>query len=172
MNKVKTILFASNLDENSRSFFSVAAVLAAQMNTRVIVLHVQERLQESYEGIAVGIFGARRWGEILHEYLQSGRESDLKNDSEKQIIGAALAQLGRESERVVSGFNSTECEFIIKEGDIVEEIVKLSEVHKCDMVIMGSSKSSSSGITVGPYIKSVVKKMKIPVVIAPHQFEN
>ncbi len=160
---VKTILFASNLNENSRTFFAVTAALAAQMKTRVIVLHVLERLQESYEGIAVGIFGASRWGEILHEY----RESASEEDSEKLIIGAALHQLCQDSEKSVGGFGDKECEFIISEGDIVEEIVTQSKNHHCDMVVMGASKGSPSGITVGPYIKSVLKKLSIPILIAP-----
>ncbi len=165
--KVRTILFASNLTENSRSFFTVSAALTVQLKARIIILHVVEKLQETYEGIAVAIFGAKKWQDILHDYRQGSYRHSFEKDPEKQMIRAALGELCRDSERKINGFEAVKREFVIKEGDVVEEIVAQSEEHHCDMIIMGASSGSLPGVFVGPHIKSVIKKTDMPVTIAP-----
>ncbi|MBU2511510.1 universal stress protein [bacterium] len=165
--RVKTILSAFSLTETSRSFFTVSAALAAQLKARMVILHVVEQLQETYEGIAAAIFGAKKWQDILHEYRQDIHQPVFESDPEKQMISAVFDELCRDSEKRISGFESVKREFLIREGDIVEEIITQSRERQCELIIMGASWGSLPGSFVGPNIKSVIRKAEMPVVIAP-----
>jgi nucleotide-binding universal stress UspA family protein len=167
--KIETILFASNLSETSRIAFSHAAVLAAQLNAKLILLHVLEKLPDSYEYRLKSLFGESRWNEILLGHKEEAQHALIGKISERQMARTALSQFCRDADTLsAEGQDSAaQDQFIVIEGDIIATILQQAEEHHCDLIIMGASKGLLSGTSVGHNIKSVLKKAKIPTLVIP-----
>ena len=164
---VKTILFTSNLSETSRIAFSHAAVLAGQLNAKIVLLHVIEIIPGSYESRLVGLFGERKWHELLGQHKAEAQHALIGKISSRQMIRTALSEFCRES-----GISDDQCglpqnEIVVKDGDVVEEILQQATEHDCDLIVMGASKGLLSGTAVGHNIKSVLKRSKVPTLVIP-----
>jgi nucleotide-binding universal stress UspA family protein len=164
---IKTVLFTSNLSENSRHAFNYAAMLTTQFNAKIILLHVVEKVPESVESRMRGLFGEGQWQGIVETHMKDAHQMLVGKVTSKQMIRAALSQFCEET-----GINAEECgyvdrEIVIKEGEVVEEILSHIKSHSCDVVVMGASKGFLTGTSVGPVIKSVLKKSKTPVMVIP-----
>jgi nucleotide-binding universal stress UspA family protein len=164
---IKTILFTSNLSETSRVAFNRAAVLAVQLNAKIVLLHVIEKLPESYDSRIMALFGDAQWAEILSRHKAEIQHALIGKISSRQMVRTALSEFCREA-----GIGKDQCgvdqnEIIIKEGDVIETILQESADHECDLIIMGASKGLLSGTSVGHNIKSVLKKSKVPTLVIP-----
>ena len=164
---IKTILFTSNLSESSRVAFNHAGLLATQLNAKIILLHVIEKIPESYESRIVGLFGEDRWTEILDRHKEEVQHALIGKISTRQMAHTALSEFCREA-----GIGKDQCggnqnEIIIKEGDVIETILQQAAEHDCDLIVMGASKGLLSGTSVGHCIKSVLKKANIPTLVVP-----
>jgi nucleotide-binding universal stress UspA family protein len=83
------------------------------------------------------------------------------------MIRSALSEFCRES-----GIGNDHCgviqnEIVIKEGDVVEEILSGAAEHSCDFIIMGTGKGLLTGSSVGHHIRSVLKKSSISTLVVP-----
>lgn len=164
---IKTILFTSNLSAVSRVTFGHAAVLAAQLKAKIVLLHVIEKLPENYESRMMGLFGHSRWHEVLLQHREEARHALVGKVSPRQMARSALSEFCRES-----GIGNEQCgildnEIVVKQGDIVEEILQQASEKSCDLIILGAGKGLLSGTSVGHVIKSVLKKSKIPALVVP-----
>ena len=164
---IKTILFTSNLSETSRVAFGHAALLASQLNAKIVLLHVIEKIPDSYESRMVGLFGEHKWHEILGQHKAEAQHALIGKISSRQMIRTALSEFCRES-----GIGEEQCgviqnEIVVKEGDVVDDILQQAAEHECDLIIMGASKGLLSGTAVGHNIKSVLKRSKVPTLVIP-----
>ena len=164
---IKTILFTSNLSENSRHAFNYAAMLTTQFNAKIVLLHVVEKIPDTVESRMRGLFGGDKWNGILETHMKEAHQMLVGKVTSKQMIRAALSQFCHET-----GIDADECgyverEIVIKEGEVVEVILDQIKAHNCDAVVMGASKGFISGTSIGPVIKSVLKKSKVPVLVIP-----
>ncbi len=164
---IKTILFTSNLSESSRVAFNHAGLLASQLNAKIILLHVVEKIPESYETRIVGLFGEDKWAEILARHKEEVQHALIGKISSRQMVHTALSEFCREA-----GIDKDQCggnqnEIIIKEGDVIETILQQAAEHGCDLIVMGASKGLLSGTSVGHHIKSILKKAKVPTLVVP-----
>ena len=170
--RVKTILFTSNLSENSRHAFNYAAMLTTEFNAKIVLLHVVEKMPETVESRMRGLFGDSHWEEILNSHMKDAHQMLVGKVTSKQMIRAALSQFCDEA-----GIDSGECgyverEIVIKSGDVVDEILEQSKTQKCDMIVMGAGKGFLSDTSIGPVIKSVMKRSRIPVMVVPPPEES
>lgn len=168
---IKTILFTSNLSATSRVTFSHAAVLATQLNAKIVLLHVTEKLSENYESRMMTLFGFSKWNEVLLQHKEEARHALVGKVSQKQMIRSALSEFCRESGIGKDQCNLPQYEVVVKEGDVVDEILRQATEHSCDLIIMGASKGLLSGSSVGHNIKSVLKKSKIPTLVVPSEHD-
>jgi nucleotide-binding universal stress UspA family protein len=164
---VKTILFTSNLSETSRIAFSHAALLASQLNAKIVLLHVIEKMPDSYESRMMGLFGENKWRDILDRHKAEAQHALIGKISSRQMIRTALSEFCRESAIGEDQCGVTPHEIVVKEGDVVEDILQQATEHGCDLIIMGASKGLLSGTAVGHNIKSVLKRSKIPTLVVP-----
>jgi nucleotide-binding universal stress UspA family protein len=164
---IKTILFTSNLSAISRVTFGHAAVLAAQLKAKIVLLHVIEKLPENYESRMMGLFGHSKWNEVLLQHREQARHALVGKVSPRQMARTALSEFCRES-----GIGNEQCgildnEIVVREGDVVEEILQQAVEKSCDLIILGAGKGLLSGTSVGHVIKSVLKQSKIPTLVVP-----
>jgi nucleotide-binding universal stress UspA family protein len=164
---IKTILFTSNLSETSRVAFSHAGLLATLLNAKIILLHVIEKIPESYESRIVGLFGEDKWTEILSRHKEEVQHALIGKISSRQMVRTALSEFCRQEGIGKDQCGGSQNEIIIKEGDVIETILQQAAEHECDLIVMGASKGLLTGTAVGHNIKSVLKKSKIPTLVVP-----
>lgn len=164
---INTILFTSNLSATSRVSFGHAAVLASQLKAKIVLLHIIEKLPENYESRMTGLFGQAKWHEVLLQHKEEARHALVGKVSPRQMARTALSEFCRESGNGNDQCASFPHEIVVKEGDVVEEILQQAAEHSCGVIIMGAGKGLLSGTSVGHIIKSVLKKSKIPTLIVP-----
>lgn len=167
LKKIDTILFATNLSEISRAAFNHTALLATQLKAKVILLHVIEKLPESYESLVGSLLGERQWQRIKEQHLNDAKSTLIGKISSRQIIRVVLEEFCRDN-----GISDDQCgtvstEIVIKQGDVVDTILQEATAHQCDLIAMGASKGLVSGTTLGAHIKSTMKKATVPVLIIP-----
>lgn len=167
LKKTETILFATNFSDASRAAFNHAAVLATQLKAKIVLLHVIEKLPESYESRINTLFGKERWEQIIQQHFQEARNILIGKISSRQLIHTALEQFCREA-----GIDENQCgnlstEVVIEQGDVANLIIQQAAEHQCDLIAMGASKGLISRTSLGSHIKSVMKKTTVPVLVIP-----
>ena len=165
--QLKTILFPTNLSENCRQAFDYAAIMATRFQATLVLLHVVERIPDYVEDRLRGLLGENQWNQI-----QATKESEVQKSltgkrSTNQLIKAALKQFCAQS-----GIDDDSCEYtsreiVITQGDVVDDIVDTADAYNCDMIIMGARKGLLGKTSMGPTIKSVIRRAKIPVLVVP-----
>lgn len=166
-NKYKTILFTSNLSKASRAAFKQAAMLATQFDAKLVLLHIMEGPPSSYEGYVSSVFGHDKWQEVLKNNREEAKHALVGKVTPKQVVRTALSEFCKEDKREDETYVIPSYEIVVKEGNVVEVILKQASEFKCDLIVMGASEGLLSGISVGGNIKSVLKKSKIPVLVVP-----
>jgi nucleotide-binding universal stress UspA family protein len=164
---IKTILFTSNLSDTSRVAFGYTAILAAQLQAKIVLLHIMEKLPENYESRIMGLFGSTKWQEVLSQHKEEARHALVGKVSPKQMVRTALGEFCREAGVASDGCGTMQNEIVVTEGDVVEEILRQAKDHACDLIVMGAGKGLLSGTSVGNNIKSVLKKANTPTLVVP-----
>jgi nucleotide-binding universal stress UspA family protein len=165
--QIQTILFTSNLTETSRIAYKQAAMLAAQLDAKIVLLHVIEMVPESYESRLKSLFGEKRWDEILLQHKEEAQHALIGKISERQMARTALSQFRQNSDAEDGRGSAAQDQIIVIEGDITATILDQAGEHHCDLIVMGASKGLISGTSVGHVIKSVLKKAAIPTLVIP-----
>ncbi len=167
METYKTILFTSNLSENSRYAFTHAARVARSFGSRLVLLYVIDQMPRQLQYRISSIFGEHRWKEILNRHMTEAKRALTGKVSSKQMIHVALNAFFDDEGISGAGGDLGGHEVIVKEGEIVKTILEQSELSRCDLIVMGASKGLLSGTTLGSNIKSVLKGAKVPVMVVP-----
>jgi nucleotide-binding universal stress UspA family protein len=163
----KTILFTSNLSTASRAAFKQAAMQAIKFDAKLVLLHVMEGTPKNYEGYVSSLFGHDQWQQILKNNREEAKHALVGKVTPKQMVRTVLNQFCKEDKKEDEEYAVPNYEIVVKEGDVVEVILKQAAEHKCDLIVMGASEGLLSGVSVGHNIKSVLKKSKVPVLVVP-----
>jgi nucleotide-binding universal stress UspA family protein len=163
---IQTILFATDLTENSRHAFRYASSLAARYGGRILLFHVIERLPQGVKNrldVLVGEGTAQKFSEAREREARAVLIGKRRDDAD---VRRALAEFygGAEEE---PGSSSGAFDLIIKEGRVEDEILKLAEENQCDLIVLGSHKGLLRGTAIGGSTKYVLHQSKIPVLIVP-----
>ncbi len=165
---ISNILFATNLSKNCAEAFDVVASMAVRYRATIILLHVTEKMPDSIEGRLKGMFGESKWQEISQSHATSARQILIGKRSSSKLIQTALEQFCADS-----GIDHTECgyvsrEVVIRDGEVVHEIIEQATSYNCDLIIMAARQGFLSKHTsIGPTIKSVLRNSRVPVLIVP-----
>jgi nucleotide-binding universal stress UspA family protein len=167
METYKTILFTSNLSENSRYAFNHAALLARGFGSKIVLLYVIDEMPRHLQYRISGIFGESRWKEMLDSHMKEANRSLTGKVSSKQMLKVALKAFYVDEGASGAEGGAARHEIIIKEGEVVKTILEQCELSHCDLIVMGASKGFLGGTSVGNNIKSVLKSTRVPVVVVP-----
>ena len=165
--RIKTVLFTTDLSENSRHAFHYAASVAARYDGDLIMLHVMEKLQVGVEQRLADFFGEEKWRQIRKDHEQQARDILIGKQKDHEIIRKALNAFCDSSNSDAAGCSFRKHEVVIREGKVVEEIVKLAREKECDLLVMGAHKGLLGATTVGSITKSVLHLSNIPVLVVP-----
>ena len=159
---IKTILYATDLGDNTRPVFRLAVSQARRYNARLLMLNVIEPL---------GTTGTA----IIANYL-SGEDADrINRDGPRDVLELMKKRLDAfcRDELAAYGLDRTPVtEILVATGNPSEQILEVANKYKADMIIMGKSTTSFLGsVVMGTTARRVSRHSDIPVLLVPNRKE-
>lgn len=170
---LQSILFATNLTENCRPAFEFAASMAIRYQATLVLLHVLEKAIPDYiEGRLRGMLGEDKWKEIGEESSRSAKQFLIGKRSPSRLVQEAMEAFCSEA-----GIDDASCgyqsrEIVVSQGDLEDEIIGQAQKFNCDLIVMGTHKGFLKSNTIGPTIKNVMRRSRIPVLVVPPGAEH
>jgi nucleotide-binding universal stress UspA family protein len=164
--KIKKILYATDLRENSAYAFRYAINSAVHHDAWIHILHVMEYRILSFptsglEGKTI-VSDEKLLLERLEKYDME-RKKRSKEDIQKRLEVFCRQEL-EGNQDLLRHIGAIE----ITEGDAAEQILKMTEGLKPDLLVMGThGKGWLAHAFLGSVAESVLHRAKIPVVIIP-----
>jgi nucleotide-binding universal stress UspA family protein len=164
---IKSILFATDLSEKCIPAFDFAVSLAIRYQATIVLLHVTEKLPGYIESRLKGLLGEQEMEKVAAQHEKSIRESLIAKKSSNSLIQAALEQFCSSAgiDDDACGYHSREV--VIRNGEVVDEIISQSEKYACDLILLASRKGLMTKATIGSVIKDVLRRSDIPVLVVP-----
>jgi nucleotide-binding universal stress UspA family protein len=164
---IKTILFPTNLSESCRLAFDYVAAIATRFQATIVLLHVIDKMPEFAVERLRGMLGNDQWEQLQKRKEYSAREVLIGKRSSNAMIQEALEQFCNQV-----GINDASCgyhtrEIVISHGEPVKKINHIAKKYQCDLIIMGARDGCLTNNSIGPTIKSVMRKSTIPVMVVP-----
>jgi len=153
--RIKKILYATDLSENSAYAFRYAVNSAQQHGAKIYILHVLEEIKTN-------ILAAYYELEKLQEIRKKGKE-EIKDRIQKRLAIFCERELMKDPEcrDLVA---STE----VVEGDPAAEILRKADELGVDLVVMGThGKGLLEHAFLGSVAEKVLHRIKIPVLTIP-----
>ena len=153
--RIKKILYATDLSENSTYAFRYAVNSAQQHGAKIHILHVLEEIKTN-------ILAAYYELEKLQEIREKGKE-EVKDRIQKRLETFCQKELMKDPEcrDLVA---STE----VVEGDPAAEILRKADELGVDLVVMGThGKGLLEHAFLGSVAEKVLHRIKIPVLTIP-----
>ena len=164
----KSILFATNLQDNCKPAFDFAVSIATRYQATIVLLHVLEnRMPDYVESRLKGLLGEEKWEEMKETHETNARQALIAKKSTDQLIQDALGKFCDEAgiDDASCGYHSRE--IVIGDGDVIDEIIDKAKEYQCDMIIMGAREGLIRDTAVSHVIKGVLHQAKRPVVVVP-----
>ena len=155
--QISTILYTTDLGGQTRPVFRHALGIANHYDAHILMVHVVEPLSESANA-------------VINTYLPKDLIEKVKKDSMKDLLETMKDRLTKfyqdeyqdEQKQRVKGA-------MVVSGKPSEEILRVAEEEKADMIIMGKSTRKVRGIRVmGSTARRVSRMSAVPVLVVPN----
>ena len=152
--EIKKILYATDLSKNSAYAFYYALGMAEKNDATIVLLHVVEPLPP----FGIGFKDFR-------EMVERERKEEAIQEIEKRR--KAIAQF------VTSDIRKSVSNIIVRMGYPMEEILKVADEERCDVIILGShGKGALTQTLLGSVSNAVLHRTRRPVFIIPLPLEE
>lgn len=156
--RIKNILYATDLSENSAYVFRYAINSAQKHEAKIHILHVIEKVHPSIEA-------------QMTMYIDPDRLEKLKKDriaEQMERIHRRLKEVAQRELRDTSeGLNMIGSIHVV-EGDPAVEILQMMETLNCDILIMGThGKGWIAQTFLGSVAEKILQRIRKPVFIIP-----
>ena len=160
--KIETILFATDLSEDSRIAFAYAVSLSKKYDARVILLHAMQEPSEK----AVHLIGDKQWSNYRKRRSESAKETltgkRLDLLSARKKMDDYLDHLCGDNQEIKPEYD----DIVLESGKPVEVIMDVSQTYSCDLIIMGAHDESGLVSSMfGSTVIHVLRKTRIPVLV-------
>ncbi|MBU1208782.1 MAG: universal stress protein [Proteobacteria bacterium] len=153
--KIKKILYATDLSENSAYAFRYAVSSAQQHGAKIHILHVLEEIKTS-------LLWAYFEMDKLQEIREKGKE-EIKDRIQKRLEIFCQREL-MDDPKCLDLLASTE----VTEGDPAAEILRKANELEADLVVMGThGKGLLAHAFLGSVAEKILHRTKIPVLTIP-----
>jgi nucleotide-binding universal stress UspA family protein len=144
MQHLRNILFAADFSENSHEAFGIACSLSSETKTRMSVIHVIEPNWVAEEPVY--------FGQPVVQYYNSGADPNSIEAIKRRLI---------EQYAPNQAINVT---YVVNEGEIADEILKLAEKIGSDLIVMGThGQTGLRWLLAGSVGISVLRRAHCPV---------
>ncbi len=156
---IQTILYATDLSDNSRRAFGYAAALAKRYTATLLVLHVVEPINPNTYMQISSMMGETEWIN-----LQSERDSRIIDD-----IKARLKRFCLDLQTDTEAFQLDDDHIMVRKGLPVDEIIKLSVENNADLIVVGThGYGLVKDALMGGTVRRLVRQMEKPVLVVPN----
>ena len=154
--KIKRILYATDLSDNSRLAFGYAVAQAEQFGAQLMVVHVIEPVSAYTQAHMSSLMGESEWMILQQDYnerLYDTLQSQLKQFCEQMSTDMPTQCLQDDL-------------IFVRKGLPVEEILSLADEKKADMIVLGTHGYGMLQDTImGGTVRRVLRRSKQPVLI-------
>lgn len=161
--KINKVLFASDLSENSRHAFKYASSLVARYNASLVLVHVLENLKTGIAYRIDSILGEGHAERMREQQKESARSVLIGKRGEDQKVRDGLAQYYGSPESLADA----SFEVVIAEGEVADEVLRVTREKGCDLIVIGSHKGLLGGTALSGLTKSVLSHANVPVFVVP-----
>lgn len=155
--KIKKILYATDLSDNSAYAFQYAVDLAHKNDAKIVIFHAIEPIPPYVRHYVMPFEDESEWEEKIK------REQDITAKRIKERIEDFCK---KESQRVPC--LDLILKIIVKTGYPVEEIIRAAEEEQCDVIVLGThGKGFLLETFLGSVARSVLDRTRKPVFIIP-----
>jgi nucleotide-binding universal stress UspA family protein len=155
---IKNILYATDLSKNASFAFRYAMALADALDTKINILYILPMVDSAMEVPIITQMGEEMYYKLREEKSREIIENiknRLQDFSQKELQDAQC-----KAERVSS--------IMVREGDVVDEILKTAEKLKSDIIILGAhGKGILSHTFLGTVPDKVLRRSRTPVLVVP-----
>lgn len=156
--KIKKILYATDLSDNSAFAFRYAISSAQQHGAEIVILHVVESLPGMAEGLIRTWVAGDELDQILKEKIAESTER-IKN--QLQIFCDREFADRPECIDIITSIK-------VVEGYPAEEILRQANDLDCDLIVMGNhGKGMLSHPFLGSVAERVLRRVRKPICIIP-----
>ncbi len=156
--KIKTILYCTDLSENSIYALHHAISLARQYDAKIHMLHVQERLS----GDAVA---------TLEAFLMDDETRDKAIHKRKQTatkrLESCIEEFWQDLDEESSSLKKLVSSIEVNESYPAECILQTAKEKNADIIIMAGHNRGISHNFLGSVTKSVLRRSNIPTMVVP-----
>jgi nucleotide-binding universal stress UspA family protein len=156
--EISTILYASDLGKQTRPVFRHALAMAKQYDAKIIMLNVVEPMSETAMA-------------VINTYLSKEVTDDVRKETMKEVIVNMKERLTKfyDDECDDGKESSSVKEVLVVAGKPSEEILRVCEEEKANIIIMGKSTRKVRGIRVmGSTARRVSRIARVPVLVVPN----
>ena len=154
--EIKTILYATDLSENSQYAFGYAVSLANRHDAKIVVLHVIEDISHQMNVQVADLLGAEKWRE-----LQRTRKKEVVD-----ILVHKIESFCAETAAADESCPFTVTDIKVRNGHPVEEIIAESIASDYDVIVMGThGHGILAGAMMGSTAMRVVRRSHVPVMV-------
>ena len=154
--EIKTILYATDLSENSQYAFGYAVSLANRYDAKIVVLHVIEDISHQMNMQVEDLLGAEKWQE-----LQRTRKMEVA-----EILSRKIEAFCAETAAADESCPFTVTDIKVRNGHPVEEIIAESIASDYDVIVMGThGHGILAGAMMGSTAMRVVRRSHVPVMV-------
>jgi nucleotide-binding universal stress UspA family protein len=153
--KIKKILYATDLSENSAYAFRYAVSSAQQHGAKIHILHVLEEIKTS----------------LLWAYFEMDKLQEIREKGKEEIKDRIQKRLEIFCQREF--MDDPECRDLVAstevvEGDPAAEILRKANELEADLVVMGThGKGLLAHAFLGSVAEKILHRIKIPVLTIP-----
>lgn len=156
--KIKKILYATDLSDNSAYAFRYAMTTAKKHDAKIIILHVLESLPGTAQALIKTMIDEDRLKQILEEKI-----ADSKERITKRIVAFCNKEFAGDQD-CADKIDS----IVVVEGYPAEEILRQANERDCDLIIMGNhGKGIISHAFLGSVAERVLRRVRKPIGIIP-----
>ena len=161
---VKTILYATDIGEQTRPVFRMAVSLARRYEARILMVYVVPPLGSSALS-------------LMDSYLSEEDADKIHQEGMQQMLDSMKEQLKQFKEEEIEAYNIQRVpvtEVIVVSGSYPsKEILRVAEEHQADMIVMGKSTHSFFHSDImGTTARRVLRYSHIPVLLVPNPPEK
>jgi nucleotide-binding universal stress UspA family protein len=154
--KIKKILYATDLSDNSRIAFGYAIAQAEQLDAQLMVVHVIEPVSAYTQSHMSSLMGESEWINIQQDY-------------DERLYDDLMTQLRRFCDQMATDI-PTKClredHIFVRKGLPVEEILALADEQQTDMIVLGTHGYGMLKDTLmGGTVRRVLRRSKTPVLV-------
>ena len=156
----KTILYATDLGDHTKPVFRTALSLARKYEAKIIMLHVVEPMSSAIQA-------------VVDTYLTEIDAKKIYKDNLQAVLGKMKQRLKdfcREELNSHEFKSSHVDEMLVVSGRPDEEIIRVAEEHRADLIVLGKSTRSVLGSDVsGSTSRRVSRYSNTPILVVPNQ---